>query len=165
MGAALAVLSNFDTDRWDADVYGAMALAARLSALVKDRATTLRLAYRLWNLDNILRDFINQVHKAMESGAAKSEEDITRERIMEAAQTLRKLYNTVDRIYEPAKKAGLTNNSMTAMALNSIRKHADDILDLSEWFEICSDPEGVESIFKRAAEEKARGEIFDLESI
>jgi hypothetical protein len=165
VGAAVAVLSNFDTDRWDADVYGAMALAARLSALVKDRAATLRLAYRLWNLDNILRGFMNQVHNAMESSKSKSEDDITPERIMEVAQTLRRLYNTVDRIYGPAKKAGLTNNSMTAMAFNSIRKHADDILDLAEWFEMCTDPEGVESIFKRAADEEARGEIFDLESI
>ena len=142
-----------------------MALAARLSALVKDRATTLKLAYRLWNLDSILRGFMNQVHSAMESGKSKSEEDITPERIMEVARTLRRLYNTVDRIYGPAKKAGLTNNSITAMALNSISKHADDVLDLAEWFEMCTDPEGIESIFKRAADEEARGEIFDLESI
>lgn len=165
MGAAVAVLSNFDTDRWNANVYGAMALASRLSTLVKDRTATLKLAYRLWGLDTSLSKFMNRVYEAMESGKAKSEEEITPDRIKEVAQTLRRLYDIVDGIYGPAKKAGLTNNSLTSMALNSVRKRAEDILELAEWFETCIDPEAVESIFQRSAEEEARGEIFDLSSI
>lgn len=167
MGAAVAVLSNFDADRWDADVYGAIALASRLSTLVKSRAATIKLAYHFWQLDSALRGFLDEVYGVMESGTPSSgeEEKITPERIEEAADTLRRLHKTVDSIYHAAKRAGLVNNSITAMALNSARKHAEDILELADWFEMSLNPEAVESIFQRASDEEARGEIFDFESI
>lgn len=165
MGGAVAVLSNFDSDRWDAEVYGAMALASKMSALVKDRAATVKLVYRLWNLDNILRKMLNQVHRSMEGAKRVGVEEVTPDRVKEVAQELRRLYGLLDKIYGPAKKAGLTNNSMTSMPLNSIRRRSEDILELAEWFEISLEPEYVESIFQRASDEERRGEIYDFDSI
>jgi hypothetical protein len=36
MSSAEAVLSNFGSDQWDAEVYAVVSMAARLSALVKE---------------------------------------------------------------------------------------------------------------------------------
>jgi hypothetical protein len=166
MGAAVAVLSNFDNDRWDADMYGAMSLASRLSALVKDRSATFRLAYKLWNLDNILRGLMNQVHDSLETGKGEgTKEEVTGDRIHEVIQGLRRLCGLLDKIHVAAKMAGLTNNTVTAMALNSIRKRSEDILELSEWFEISLEPEAIDAIFQRAAQEEARGDVYDFDSI
>lgn len=167
MGAAVTVLSNFDNDRWDAEVYGAMSLASRLSALVKDRTAAFRLTYKLWNLDNILRGLMNQVHDSLKDGkhAAAGAEEVTPDRVEEVAQLLRRLHTMLGRIYSAAKIAGLTNSSMTAMAFNSIHKRSEDIMELAEWMEISLQPQLIESIFQRAEQEEARGEVYDFDSI
>lgn len=165
MGAAVAILNSFDTDRWNSEVYEAMALAARFSALVKNRAATYNLAYRLWKLDHTLDGFMKHVHELMENPNLGPEEPITAEKITEVAQTLRRLYKSVDRIYLPAKSVGLTNNSLTSPVLNSVHKHAEDILELAEWVELFLEPESLEAIFQRAEGEMANGEIFNLDEI
>jgi len=165
MGAALAVVNSFDTDRWNSEVYGAMALAARFSALVKDRAATYNLAYRLWRLDHTLDGFMKHMHEVMESGDQQINELPATEKVQEISQTLRKLYKMAGGIYGPAKIAGLTNNSITSPVVNSIHKHAEDILELAEWVELFLEPESLEAIFQRAEGEIARGDIFNLDEI
>lgn len=165
MGAAVAVLNSYDTDRWNSEVYGAMALAARLSSLVKDRAATYQLVYRLWKLDHALDSFMKHMHEVMEGGDQQINELPTAEKVKEISQILRKLHKMSGGIYAPAKIAGLTNNSITSPVLNSIHKHAEDILELAEWVELFLEPESLEAIFQRAEGEMARGDIFNLDEI
>ncbi len=165
MGAAVAVLNNFDTDRWNSEVYGAMALAARFSALVKDRAATYHLVYRLWKLDHTLDTFMKHIHEVMEGGNQQINELPTQEKVVEVAQALRRLYKMVGGIYEPAKVAGLTNNSITSPVVNSVHKHAEDVLELAEWVELFLEPEALEAIFQRAEQEMACGDVLDLNEI
>lgn len=165
MGAAVAVINNFDTDRWNADVYGAMALAARFSALVKDRAATYQLVYRLWKLDHTLDVFTKHIREVMQDASQQIAEMPTAEKVVEVSQTLRRLHKMVGGIYEPAKIAGLTNSSITSPVVNSIHKHAEDILELAEWVELFLEPESLETIFQRAEAELARGDIVNLNEI
>jgi hypothetical protein len=163
--AAIAVLSNFERDRWNADVYGAMALASQLSALVKNRALTIRLAYYFWRLNSILGDFFVDVRKAIKAGAPKDQALATPERVLEMAQDLRKVHRTIEHIYGCAKRAGLTNNSLTAGALKSVCNYNEDVLELAELLELSLKPELVESIYDRARAERERGEVFDLSEV
>lgn len=165
MGAAVAVLNSFDTDRWNSEVYGAMALAARFSMLVKDRAATYQLVYRLWKLDHTLDVFTKHVHEVMRDANQQIAEMPTEEKVVEVSQTLRRLHKMVSGIYEPARVAGLTNSSITSPVVNSIHKHADDVLELAEWVELFMEPESLETIFQRAEGEAARGDIVSLSEI
>jgi len=164
VGTAIAVLGNFESDRWDADVYAAMALASQLSALVKSRALTVSFAYQLWKLNSSLSEFFSEVRKAIEKGASP-DEDVTPERILEAAQTLRKLHGRIKTIYAAAKHSGLTNNLLTAGQFHNISKHGDNLLELVELLELSLNPEVIQAIFDRASAERDRGEVFELSQV
>src|ERR1039458_2010712 len=66
MSAAVAVLGNIEEDLWYASVYGMMALASRLSSLVKDRVAVVKLAYHISRLDSTLSNFFVEIRKAVE---------------------------------------------------------------------------------------------------
>lgn len=163
--AAIAVLSNFERDRWNADIYGAMALASQLSVLVQKRALTIRLAYHFWRLNSILEDFFADVRKAIQAGVPKDLVLVAPERVLEMAQDLRKVHRTIEHIYGRAERAGLTNNSLTAGALKSVCNYNEDVLELAELLELSLKPEVVESIYDRARAERERGDIFDLSEV
>jgi hypothetical protein len=165
VGTAVTVLSNFDSMRWDADVYGAVALASRLSELVKNRALTVKLAYHLWKLNSTLASFFAELHKAIERDIPKGQPPVTPDRVRESAQSLRKLYASLQSIWVPAKRTGLTNNSLTAGALHSIHNYGEDILELAQLLELSLDLESIQSIYDRASAEKERGDIFDLSQV
>jgi hypothetical protein len=163
--AAIAVLSNFERDRWNADIYGAMALASQLSVLVQKRALTIRLAYYFWRLNSTLEGFFADVRKAIQAAVPKDLALVAPERVLEMAQDLRKVHRTIEHIYGSAKRAGLTNNSLTAGALKSVCSYNEDVLELAELLELSLKPELVESIYDRARAERERGDIFDLSEV
>jgi hypothetical protein len=165
VGAAVAVFNNFDSDQWNSDVYGAMALAARFSGMVKSRAATYQLVYRLWKLDHTLDSFMKHIHEVMQEGKQQINEMPTQAKVSEVSQALRRLYKAADSIYGPAKIAGLTNSSLTSPVVNSIHKHAEDVLELAEWVELFLEPTSLEEIFERGEKEIASGEVFNLNEI
>jgi len=164
VGAAAAILANFEVDRWNADVYGAMALASRLSSLVKNRAATVKLAYDLRRLNSTLYRFFDEIHKVVERGMPKGR-GVTPERILEASETLLKLHDALDRFYELCRHARLTNNSLMAGTLKSINDYNDEVLELSDLLKLSLQPEVIQSIYNRAKAEKERGDIFDLSEV
>jgi hypothetical protein len=163
MGTAMAVLGNFETDRWDADVYSAIALASRLSALVKSRAALIKFAFQLRKLNSSLSNFFVGVRSAIEKGDEAA--DVTPERIQEADQALKKLHGTLKALYIVCKRYGLTNSSITAGQLNSMAKYADDVLELEELLQLSLSPEIVQAIYRRAESERERGEVFELSQV
>jgi hypothetical protein len=165
MSTAVAVLGYYEPDRWNADVYGALALASRLSGLVKSRALTVQLAYNLWRLNSILRDFFSEIRKAVEHGVPKDQPPVTPERMRDIVQDLRKLHKTIGKIYSACKLTGLTNNSLTAGPLHSIYNYNEDILELAQMLELSQQPETIQSIYDRADVEKERGDIYDVSEI
>jgi hypothetical protein len=164
VSSAAAILANFEVDRWNADVYGAMALASRLSSLVKNRVETVKLAYALRRLNSTLFKFFDEIHKGIERGMPKGL-DVTPERILEASETLLKLHGILDKFYEVCKGARLTNNSLLAGTLRSINHHNDEVLELSDLLKLSLQPEVIQSIYNRAEAEKERGDIFDLSEV
>lgn len=165
MTSAAVVVSNFGSDHWDADVYGVMSMASRLAGLVKTRAQTIRLGYNLWQLHSLLGDFFKLVRENAEGQRQAAREEVTPERVTEMIRTLRLMYFKLEALYEAARRARLTNNSILAMPLRSIHTYSDDVLELAELLEAYQNKEGIDAIFDRAAGEKARGEIYDLAEI
>ena len=164
MSSAEAVLSNFGSDQWDAKVYAVVSMAARLSALVKNRAQTFHLAFQFWRLNSALAGFFNEIRDVME-GKKKSTSPATPEQIEDAIRSLRKAHVMLETLYESARRSRLTNNSLVAMPLRSVHTYSDDILELAELLEAFQSKDGVEAAFDRSAQERARGEIYDLAEV
>jgi len=164
MASAAVVLNNLGSDQWDAEVYAVLSMASRLAALVKNRAQTLQLAYHLWRLNSVLAKFFAEARETME-GKGKAEPPATAERVEEGIRGLRQVHTKLENIYEAGRHARLTNNSLIAMPLRSLHTYSDDILELAELLEAYQNSEGVQAIFDRSANEKERGEIYDLAEI
>jgi hypothetical protein len=168
MASAAVVLTHLGSDHWDAEVYGVLSMASRLAAMVKTRGQTLRLAYSFWRLNSSLASFFSEVRESMESNKSFQPEGsapVTPERIENAIRGLRELHIKIENMYESARRARLTNNSLIAMPLRSVHTYNDDILELAELLEAFQNPEGVNAVFERSAQERANGEVFDLAEV
>jgi hypothetical protein len=164
VGAAIAVIENIQVEYWYADLYGAMSLAYRLSALVKNRAAAIKLVYHIRHLDSILEKFFKDIHNAMKKGVPKAL-DSSPERIAEAAQSLRKLHAILNKFHQACKIARLTNNSLMAGHIHNINSYNEEVLELIELLDLSLHREVIDSIYNRAKRERESGEIFDLSEV
>jgi hypothetical protein len=98
-------------------------------------------------------------------GEKPKDDSITPERIEESIRSLRQIHIKIETLYEAARRARLTNNSLLAMPLRSVHTYGDDILELAELLEAYQHSEGVEAMFDRSAEERARGEVYDIAEV
>jgi hypothetical protein len=162
MGSAAATLTNLGSDQWDAEVYAVLSLASRLAALVKSRARSVQLAYRLWQLNKLLGDLFQQIRNNVDVGTPLIGEPVTPSQVEDGIRSLRQIHIKLETLYEAARRARLTNNSMLAMPLRSIHTYSDDLLEVAELLEAYQAAEGVEALFDRSAKERAKGEIYDL---
>jgi hypothetical protein len=166
----MATVANFLTvigaDEWDTRVYGALYTASSLSLAIRTRANTLRLAYSFHKVDKMLAEMLSNVYDEVEGKRPASDaEPVTPQRIQEAGDNLARLARMLEYLYEQSKRAGLTNNSLTAGSLNGIQKRVDEVKDLADWFDTAAHPEEVDAIFARAKQERERGELFDLPQV
>jgi hypothetical protein len=115
----------------------------------------------------MLAEMLSNVHDSLEDKlpATPPAEPITPQRIQEAGDNLARLARMLEYLYEQSKRAGLTNNSLTAGSLNGIRKRVEQVKDLADWFDTAAHSEEVDAIFARSKEERERGEIFDLPQV
>jgi hypothetical protein len=164
VSASVTVLRNIELDRWNADIYGVMSLASRLSSLVKDRAATVKVAYHIRRLDSSLAKLFTEIRKAIEEGTPKGH-GVTLEHIVEISESLGKLHEILDKFHEACRRSRLTNNSLVAGSIKSINNYKDEVLELSELLDLSRQPEVVKSIYNRAKAEKERGELFDLSEV
>lgn len=164
MNHAGTILNTFEAYDLDAKVYNAISVASRIAANVKNRANVIQLAYRLHELNKTLIKFFELVHGAMEGKIAPDpkSEPVTPERLRAMADNLEHLHRTIEYVFESLRRARLTNNSLTAGSLLSIRKHGEAIVDLADWFELAASPTEIADVFNRAKQQKERGELVDL---
>jgi hypothetical protein len=140
-----------------------MALASRLALLVKSHAQVVTLAIRLRRLDSALRRLFDEhVYKTLESPRV---ETVDPEKVREGIITLRRLHRTLGTIIKASKHIGLTNNSLTAGSLRNIGHWGEEISELADLAELAQNENAIQSIYDRAAQEKERGELYDLSQV
>jgi hypothetical protein len=164
---AATVISNLGTYNWNARVYNVLALASQLAAAVKNRGYGIRLAYHLRNLNNSVSEFVTIVNDSMEGkGKANPNADpVTAQTLRSSPDNLEQMYRTLDYIVEGARRAGLTNNSLTAGSVTGLQKNLDAIASLADWLDLAAQPDAVNGIFERAKQERERGELVDLAKV
>jgi hypothetical protein len=167
VGSAAAVIQTFQSDEWNADVYGAFSVVSNIAAHVKNRANTLQLTYSLYKMNGQLQSLFDKVDAVVE-GKVKielSDEPVTEERAREMVSDMTRMYRSLEGLYETLRREGLRNNSLTERQVHRLREHCEKMLDLADWFETSLHTEEVNAIFARASEEREHGDIYDLEQV
>jgi hypothetical protein len=147
-------------DNWNAAAYETLAVAFRLSASLKKHAAILSLTRDVWQLDRLLKGFLEQIYKGAENPPAMPE-PVTKEQIAACAETLRTIHTTVDSTYTRARNGGLTNSMLAGPVFNSVKLRSEEILDIADWLISYSDPD-VDQLLNRAIDGLHRGEMHDL---
>ncbi len=152
--------------QWKQEANGTASMVSRVARAVSGRAWYLFIAADVWLLDRSLKSFLNDIYECIEKPKprAKDAEPVTDEAILELTESFRSLYRDIDRLHSLAKRAGLTNTTLTGAAFNSVRLRAEDVLDLAETIEMLVKG-STKAIFERALEERRRGEVYSLDQI
>jgi hypothetical protein len=156
----ISTLYGAGTDKWNASAYGALSVAWRVSTSVRVQANILSLSRNVWKLDGILRHFLEEIYKAAENPPARTE-PITKEQIMEAANTLQQIHRTIDQLYARAKSAGLTNRGFIGTALNSVKVRGEELLEFGDALEMSLN-EDVDTFLEHSLEDLRSGNVHDL---
>lgn len=169
MSVAETVISSLGAYNWNARVYDTLALASKIAAAVKNRGNVIRIAYHLRELNKALEKLIELVNSAMK-GELKTvpnglAEQVTPQMLRSTADNFEQIYHTLDYIVEGSRRAGLTNNSLTASSVRGLQRTIEPIANLADWFDLASQPEAVGRIFEKAQGERARGELTDLAEV
>lgn len=167
VGSAAAVIQTFQSDEWNADVYGAFSVVSNIAAHVKNGANTLQLTYSLYQMNRQLQSLFDKVYAVIEGKVKIEPRDahVTEERAREMVSDMMRMYRSLEGLYETLSRAGLRNNSLTARQVLRLREHCEKMLDLADWFETSLHSEEVNALFARASEEREHGDIYDLEQV
>lgn len=167
MGTAAAVIQTFQTDEWNANMYGTLSVVSNFAASMKNRANTIHLAYSLHKSNRQLQAIFEKIHGVAE-GKIKLEpsaEPVTEERAREMVSDMMRMYHSIERAYEGMRRAGLLNNSLTSGQVLRFRQFGEAILDMADWIETSMHSEEVNALFERASAERERGEIYNLNQV
>jgi hypothetical protein len=162
------VIDALGTYEIESQVYGVLSLASKIAAQVKNRANAFRFALWLRNINRDLTNFLDNIHAIIEGrkpAPKPSGEPINRERLARTVDDLEHLYRVIEYIYESSRRAGLTNSTLTAGTLRSLKNRNEALLDLADWLEALSEPDKYNRLFERAAREKEAGELLDLHQV
>ena len=109
-------------------------------------------------------EFVIIVNEAMEGkrNAGPNADPVTAQTLRSSADNLEQMYRTLDYIVEGARRAGLSNNSLTAGSVSGLQRNLDAIASLADWLDLAAQPDAVNGIFERAKQERERGELIDL---
>lgn len=167
MNGAVSTIDFLGTLEWNAELHGALSVVSRLALSVKKRANVIHVAAFLRTTNRKLRLLFDTIDAAVEGKIAPdpNAEPLTPQKIHQVASEVEQLAHVIDYVYESLRRVGLTNNSLTAGQLRAFHGYHEPLLDLADWIELAAQSEQVEAIFKRAAEERERGEVADLQRV
>src|SRR5208282_3570149 len=127
MSAHCADLNMFGGDEWNARAYGSLSIASSVSAHIKSSTQTLALRKLLKNLNSSLGEFFAQIRAVMDGKVpAHASEESTPETIAKSKAVLKDLDRVLTDAYLRAKRAGLTNRTVTGGQFRRLREHIDE---------------------------------------
>jgi hypothetical protein len=164
MTNAAAVLTSLGSSDLDVQVYDTVSTAAALAKAASDRAKVFGIAYNLFKANRSFHSLFELVDGIL-SGTRPVEPDaepMTPQKVLEMIDNLAHIGRMVDYFHESMRRAGLTNNSLTAESIRKLQANNERLKDLIDWLDACAKPDELESVFNRAKQERDRGELFDL---
>lgn len=152
---------------WNATAKEVASSAHRLVSTVRDRATVVVIAAKLWQvhraMGNMLEDFYSKVEHPV-----PLTEPLDEDKLRAGLSSLRNLSDAIGQIALGLRQKGLANRSYIAAPMNSLKVYSDQLLDIVEAAELMLDPSSygaAEAKFAKSLEELRTGETVKLESI
>jgi len=170
MDAASAIVQGLGSPEASVEIYDAVAgvsNVAKLAAAAKNKVQVMRMAMVLRRTNRSLKNFFDLVDD-VQSGKRRIEptaEPVTPQQLQNMVDNLEHISRMIDFLYESMRRAGLTNNSLTAAGLKTLNGYGEPLRDLVDWLDALSKPEFLKSVFERAKQERERGELFDLAKV
>lgn len=171
VATAAAVLNNFGSDSWKAELYESLCLAARLSMAVKAVKThgqNIKMSYWLWKVNSHAAKFflrIDDIVAGKETTQPPDNDPVTPEKIQNAIDAMMQLGMSLNGVYEEARRRRMLNNSLIAGPVTALRGNADQFFEIAEWLELMLDPARIDGIFANANEQRSKGEVYDLSEV
>lgn len=147
--------------QWNSAYYGVMAAASTATEAVQKKVTEIAFPLRLWNLARKIHDLADLIENPNKQAAVKPKPVPPGERVdvHKAVEQFDIMIATVDDFYERCRRAGCTNQTLTAASLTSTRRYMETIRDFTERVKLEIDPR-TEEMFNRARENrKTRGTV------
>lgn len=144
-----------------------LAFTSALAAAVKRRSNAIWIAYQFRKVDREINNLLERVNGIIE-GRIKVEtpdEPVTRPKIEGLIDSLDMIARNIDFIHEAGRRAGLTNNSLTAGSLKSLVVHREGILDVADWLDASLKTDENAAIVARANRERELGQTIDLDQV
>jgi hypothetical protein len=155
-----ALENDFTSDHGAAAYHSALARLAKAREVIRTASSHIAVSAQLWRLGRNLKAFVEALRLPVAHLRAG--------RILTLqTETLEGLFGIaaqIETLYETARSKQLTNRTLTAGSLNSIRAIGAIILDLTEDLDLLTNPQ-VDLDFQRAREEYERGECVGMEGI
>jgi hypothetical protein len=167
MSAASAVVQSLNSDEFSTELYDSVSLAAALAKIVTSRAQVFRMANSLRKTSRSVQKVLDLVNDVL-TGKRKIEAELKDEsprRIQDAIDGLDHISRMLDYACEGMSRARLTNNSLTAGTIATLRKQNEELKDIVDWLDAFSKKEELKTIFDRARSERDSGDLIDLTQV
>ena len=160
-----AVLESFDDPKLSSDIFTAISVLSGLASQIRKRANVVRFAMAIRKANRAFRDLFATVYPVMEgkTAAKTNGREVTPKRLEEVIENLLYLSRIVEYVHMYARRAGLTNNSLSSLPLAELQKHSEELQSLVDWLHLVSQRGAVTSIFERGKSEIEAGQLFPLE--
>lgn len=170
MDAASAIVRGLGSPEASVEIYDAVASVtsvAKLAAAARNKVQVMRIAMGLRRTNRSLKSLLDLVDD-VQSGKRPIDpntEPVSPQRFQNIVDNLEHVSRMIDFLYESMRRAGLTNNSLTASGLKTFKGYSEPMKDLVDWLDALSKPEYLKSVFDRAKQERERGELVDLTEV
>lgn len=167
MYLATATATFVGTPTWNADLYGALSVSSRLSALIASRSAQFKISMYFWSTNRKLEGFLDSVDRDIakaEKGELKSQNKATREDVEKAIGRLIDLHCTLDNIHKECLRYRLNNSSRIAPAISRFHRNAERIEELAHWLNDMINPD-YQDAFATAQAEFEKGETVPASEV
>lgn len=148
-------------DQWYIDYHEAMAAATKVRAAVRRHATIFQIASSLWSAARDVRRLIPEHERLLQHGARLL---LLPDKLQDLLESLKKLCDTLDELFDVARAKGYTNRTLTSHSLHSIRDIGDELRDYYETLKLSLDPH-TNQLIDEAIRESESSPTVSLDSL
>lgn len=165
MTTGTAVISNLASEEFSGEVYEALSVTAKLAAFAARRVNVMRIAGGLYKTNRLIKSLLDLVDDSITGKRKLVEKEITLQDVQRIADNLDHLARMIEYLYESLRRARLTNNSLVAGPLVTLRSAIEPLKDIADWADASAKPQELQSILARAKAERERGEVYELKRV
>jgi hypothetical protein len=151
-------------DEWGVQFHESMAALARSRAAIRREVGILGIARGLWSVSRDLKNLRPSRDRIYASLSALPDGAIDDAQLREYVQSTQSLVDSIEELLRVAKRARLTNRTLTAGSLEAIRRHCEDFAQHVDVLQLSVDPEAIELI-RQGREDFANEKTVPLDSL